>query len=116
MAGFAELFTFSATVSTTELSLTGGTSTIQTRTTAGVFWVFIDGVANMAKGDSFKIRVYEKTRSADTQRQVDYWTMSGVQDELWTSPQIGLLNGWDFTIVRTAGADRAITASVRSVT
>jgi hypothetical protein len=108
-----ELYTFNASVSTTELSITAGGSTLQTRTTACAACVVFD-LSALAKGDSFKIRVYEKARSADTQRQLTYWTVSGVQGELWTTPTFMLINGWDFSIIRTAGADRTITASVRA--
>lgn len=111
----SEAYTFSATVSTTELSLTGGTSTIQTRTTAGYYDVWVDKT-NIAKGDHFIIRMYEKVTSGGTQHGQIIGSLFGVQDEdfVFSSPQ--LRHGFDFTIVRIAGADRSITASVRATT
>lgn len=110
-----EPYTFSTSVSTTELSLTGGTSTIQSRTTPGIYELWISK-ANFAKGDSFTVRVYEKVTSGGSQEASIVAVIAGVQAEPLVFPGIHLRNGWDFTIVRTAGADRTITASVRAVT
>lgn len=111
----AESYTFSASVSTTELSLTGGTSSIETRTTAGYYQLYISK-ANIAKGDRFVVRMYEKVTSGGSQEATIIADLFGVQAEpfIFVSPH--LRHGWDFTIDRTAGADRTITASVRAVT
>lgn len=111
----SEAYTFSTTVSTTELSITGGTSTIQTRTTAGFYELWISK-ANFAKGDEFVVRLYEKVTSGGSQESKIIGTILGVQAEPIIFPGLHLRNGWDFTIVRTAGADRTVTASVRAVT
>lgn len=113
---FSEAFTQDdLSVSTTELSLTGGTSTIQTRTDDGVYQLFLD-TANTAKADEFKIRLYEKPLSGSTQRLVETWTIMGDQgDKVFYTPQYILMHGWDFTIQRTAGADRTFDASIRKV-
>lgn len=110
-----EPYTFSATVSTTELSITGGTSSIQAQTTPGIYELRISK-ANFAKGDRFVVRLYEKATSGGSQESQILGTILGAQAEPIVVPGIHLRNGWDFTIIRTAGADRTVTASVRAVT
>lgn len=110
-----EAYTFSTSVSTTELSITGGTSTIQTRTTAGFYELWISK-ANFAKGDRFIVRLYEKVTSGGAQESKVLGSIAGVQAEPIIFPGIHLRHGWDFTIIRTTGADRTVTASVRAVT
>lgn len=105
----------SETVSTTEWSLTTDTAGPDLDTTDGVFELFLD-LSSLAKGDTFTVRLYEKVQAGGTQRIVVEWFFANAQSPAnWTSPAFILLHGWDFTIVRTAGSDRAITASVRKV-
>lgn len=99
----------------TEYSLTGYSTTIQSRNLTGVYQVFIDCNA-LAVGDTYVLRLYERARAADTQRLAASWHISGPTSEpLWASPSIILLHGWDFTLQRIAGSDRTITWSVRRV-
>lgn len=112
----SELYTMSAvTVGATELSIVSGTTTLQNITTDGVFQLLIDPVTNMAKGDEFKIRIYEKVKAAGTKRVLASWTLLGVQSENFVAPAIILMHGWDMTIQKIAGTDRAFDASIRSV-
>src|SRR6187402_1421465 len=87
----------------TELSLISGTSSLQSNTTAGVYQLFVDGVANMVKGDEFVIRAYEKVRASGTQRKVFQAILCDTQAEAFVTPPMTFLNGWDFTMQRTAG-------------
>lgn len=114
-SAITEAYTFSASVSTTELSITGGTSSIQTITTDGFYQLWIDGIgASMAKGDEFEIRVLEKVEgTGGTQREVFSQRITDVQTHLWFSPIFCLINGWDMTIKKIAGTDRTIEASIR---
>jgi hypothetical protein len=96
------------TVSTTELSLISGTSTLQNVTDDGQYQVMLDPVANVAKGDSFLVRVYEKVRSGSTKRVVWSMTMSHANAEAFMMPTLILGHGFDFTIIKLAGTDRAI--------
>lgn len=108
-----EAFVMSAvTVGTTELSIVSGTTTLQNNTTAGAYQLFVDA-ANMAKGDEYRIKVYEKVKAAGTKRSITSWTMLGLQAELFVLPTFMLLNGWDMTIQKVAGTDRAFDASIR---
>ena len=101
----------------TEFSLTNASTTIATQTTDGVYQVVLD-LSAMALGDTYEFRAYEKTRGADTQRVLQYFVFNharGSDGAIWYSEPVMLLNGWDYTLKRTAGSDRTITWSVRSV-
>lgn len=105
------------TVGTSELSVISGTTTLQNASTAGVYYPCVDGVqASMAKGDRFYFRVYEKVRSASTKRQAFKFPLSHAQSEPVLFPPLMLLNGFDFTLQKDAGTDRAFDASVRAIT
>lgn len=100
-------------VSTTELSCTGGTSTIQTRTTAGMFSVVID-CSNIAAGDEFEVRLLEKTQaSGDTAREWFKASLTTSTGPTFVSPMFALIHGWDYTIKKISGTDRTFDISVR---
>lgn len=100
-------------VSTTELSFVSGTSSLQSKTDAGIYQLWLD-VSALTKADEFRVRLYEKTRSASGSqgRPIDF-VIHGAQSELWVTPPMELLNGWDMTIIKVAGTDRAVDASIR---
>lgn len=101
------------TMNTTEWSLPGNLASPQTETDIGQVQLFLD-VALMAAGDEFIIQVYEKARTADTQRLVASWTLNGTQaDALFITPAITMARGWDITVTKVAGTDRAMPWSVR---
>ncbi len=98
-----ELYSGTEAISTTEWSLTTDTAGPDTDTTDGVFQVFLD-VSDMIAGDELQIRIYEKVRSADTQRIVYQSTLIGAQSEpIWVSPSLILMHGWDITLDAIAG-------------
>lgn len=106
----------SETVGTSEWSLTTDTAGPDVDTTDGVFQVFLDLNA-LAAGDVFRFTAYEKVQSADTQRAFfaqDLAHAQGTEDN-WVSPSFILMHGWDFTLKKITGTDRAITWSVRKV-
>lgn len=110
-----ELYAVTETVSTTEWSLTTDSAGPDADANDGVFQLWLD-LHLLAKGDKFTVRCYEKVQSGDTQRIVAEWFFANAQTPPnWVSPSLILMHGWDFTIIRTAGTDRAITASVRQV-
>jgi hypothetical protein len=70
----------------------------------------------MAKGDEFRIKLYEKVEaSGGTKKVFAQWTLAGVQSEVFVTPTFILMNGWDMTIQKLAGTDRAFDASVRKI-
>lgn len=112
----SEEYTMSAvTVGATELSIVSGTTTLQNITTDGAYQLWIDPVTNMAKGDEFKIRIYEKVKGAGTKRVVFVATLSDAQSENFVAPTLILMHGWDMTIQKIAGTDRAFDGSIRRI-
>jgi hypothetical protein len=102
-------------VSTAEIYLTTGTTTPGPQSTAGVYQVWIDAY-QMAKGDEFRFRGYEKVEATGGTAKVFFQaTLQGVQTEVFCTPTFILMNAWDFTLLRIAGADRLFDASVRKV-
>ncbi len=111
-----ELYSGSATISTTEISLVSGTSTTQSITTDGIYQVFLDLNA-LANGDVFELCVKEKVRSSDTQRIVFLMSFANAQTSQpnAATPSLILMHGWDITIIKISGTDRAIPWSIRQV-
>ena len=110
-----EAFAGSETVSTTEWSLTTDTAGPDVETSDGIFQCFVD-LNVLAAGDLFKFQAYEKVQSADTQRVVFTRELSTMSPPIFVSPALTLMHGWDFTLDKIAGTDRAITWSIRKVT
>jgi len=103
------------TVGVTELSIVSGTTTLQTITVAGVYQLWLDA-GNMAKGDVYRVRMYERVElTGGVKKLFAQWELLGVQAEVFVSPTFVLLNGWDMTLQRIAGTDRAFDASIRRV-
>lgn len=105
----------SQTVTTTEHSLPADAtySSGSPQTNAGTVQAFID-VANIAAGDEFRVRIYEKAGSGDTQRIAEEWFLTGAQPKpLFVTPAMMLSRGWDITIIKISGTDRSISWSVR---
>jgi hypothetical protein len=97
----------SITVSTTELSLISGTSTLQTVTDDGIFIPLLD-LSDMIDADQMEFRIYEKTRAADAKIVIYKELLTdapGVQKG-WSPPDVGPLgHGWDMTVKRVGGTD-----------
>ena len=113
----SQLISGSETITATEWSLATDTSYTSgdAQTTDGVFQLFIDFNA-LAVADTYRIRLYEKVLSSSTQRIAEEWTVAGpLASPVWISPSFILLHGWDFTIDKIAGTDRAIDWSIRKV-
>jgi hypothetical protein len=103
------------TVGTTPISIPSGTTALSTITDDGVYQLWVDpGV--MAKADRFRIRIWEKVEGTGGVKKVACeWTLLGVQTEIFVSPSLILINGWDMTIEKLAGTDRAFDASIRKI-
>jgi hypothetical protein len=102
-------------VSTTELSLVSGTSTLQTVTNAAGFFVIWIDCSNLAKGDEFALKIYETVRASGTKRLAYRAVLADAQSQLIFTYSMGLLNGWDVTLQRIAGSDRTFDTSIRRV-
>lgn len=103
------------TISTNEISIVSGTTSLQTIADAGCFQLWVDAYA-MAKGDEFRVRIYEKVEVTGGSKKVVFQaTLVGVQTEIFVTPPLVLMYGWDMTLLRIAGADRAFDASIRKI-
>lgn len=104
------------TVTATELSIVSGTTTLQTITDDGVYQLWVDGTATMVLADEYKIRIYEKVEATGGVKKVVFTAiLRHAQSEIWVSPMLILINGWDMTLQKIAGTDRAFDASIRKV-
>jgi hypothetical protein len=111
----SEAYAADATVSTTEYSLTNDSTTVAAQTDDGLYQLMLE-CNNMASGDIYTVKVYDKVQAASTQRVIQSWTLSGAQsDPLFITPPLILLHGWDFTLIKVSGTDRAFYWSVRKV-
>jgi len=106
----------SETVGTTEHSLTTDTAGPDADTTTGVFQAFLDLNA-LAAGDTFRFSVYETVATTSgTQREIYSAEFTGAQaSPIWASPSLLLGVGWDCTLVKIAGTDRAIVWRIAQV-
>lgn len=103
------------TVSTTELSLISGTTTLQTDTTPGIYQLLLDCAA-MTATESYELRVYEKAAAGGTKRVLHRALLNGVQaTPIFVLPSLLLGVGWDITLDKLAGTDRAFDWSIRKV-
>ncbi len=110
-----EAFSGTATVGTTAWSMTTGTAGPDLETADGVYQAFVELNALLA-GDVYEWLLYEKVIAGSTQRLVTSAAFAGVQGmPVWASPSFILLHGWDMTLVKISGVDRAINWSIRKV-
>lgn len=110
----AELYNGTEAVGATEHSITTDTAGPDVDTTDGVFQIWLD-VSDMIAGDQLQIRIYEKVRSADTQRICYESILTGAQGQpIWVSPSLILMHGWDCTLDALAGTI-TVNWSVRQV-
>jgi len=111
----SELYTQSGvTIGATEYSLTNNSTSIATQTTDAFICVFLESTA-MAAGDEFEIALREKVTSGGTQRRIIIANLVGVQFEPLMIPSFLVLHGWDITVKKIAGTDRAFSWSIRAV-
>lgn len=115
MAAWTEAYANSATIGATQYSLTNNSTTIASQTTKGTYQVFLD-TSTLVGGDQFEIRILEKCRSTSTQRRAMSAVLTGGMTDSWQSPALMLGNGWDVTVQKLAGTDRAIEWSIRAYT
>lgn len=110
----SQVYTGTATVGVTELSLVSGTTTLQSVATPAVIQVFIDTV-NMASSDQYEIDIKDKVISGGTQRSLYVATLIGKQSGPFVTASLILYHGWDVTMTKIAGTDRSFSWSIRKV-
>lgn len=112
----SEAFSGTATITVTEYSCPNAASYSagSARIEDGVYQVFLD-TSDMVAGDQLQIRIYEKCRSADTQRVIYESILTGTMADTWVSPSLILLHGWDVTVTTLAGTSIIVNWSIRQV-
>lgn len=106
------------TIGTSEYSVPGATTGSPPAvniTDDGVYQFWVDDQTNMTKTEEYAIRIYEKVEGGGNKRIVFRATIKGVQSETFVTPMLVLMHGWDMTIQKLAGTDRAFDASVRRI-
>jgi len=104
------------TIGATAVSIVSGNTTPQTVTDDGAYQLWVDDGANMTKTEEYKIIIKEKVEgTGGTQKTVFSATLKGVQSEVFVTPVLVLINGWDMLIQKIAGTDRAFDASIRKI-
>ena len=98
----SEAYSGTASISTTEFSCPNNSTTRTPVTADGVYQVFLD-TSDMVEGDQLQIRIYEKCRSADTQRIIYEAVLTDTMAQTWVTPSLILLHGWDLTLDALAG-------------
>jgi len=110
-----EAFQASVSVGVTEYFCASASTTVADQTADGVYQTLFD-LSALAAGDTFRIRVYEAISSAGTRRQLEEWTVSGVQvNPIYVTPTFIFLHKWEFSLTKIAGTDRSISWSIRKV-
>lgn len=110
----SEAYTGTTTISTTQISLVSGTSTLQSIATPAVIQVFIDTV-NMVSGDEYQIQIKDKVISGGTQRVIYNAYVEARQSSPFVTPTLILYHGWDVTMNLINGTGRSISWSIRKV-
>ncbi len=100
----------SPTVSTTEYSFAAASTSLPSDTTDGVYQLTVDLNA-LAAGDAFLVQLYEMGVAGGTKRMADSMILQGVapvDGKVMITPAVILGNGWDWTVKKLTGADRAV--------
>ena len=103
------------TVGATPISLVSGTTTVSDTAESGVFQIWID-TSTIAKADEFLLTISEKVEATGgTRRTCMTQTFLGVQGQIWFSPTLILMHGWNATLTKVAGTDRAFDTNIRKI-
>jgi hypothetical protein len=116
MAAWTVLYSGSASIGTSEYSLTDHTTTsVPKAKTDKVTATLVMDLNALVAGDSFRVTLYDKSRSGDTQRVVSNWYIYGAQAEpIFMTPPLMIGEGWDLTIKKLGGTDRTIPSEIRA--
>jgi hypothetical protein len=93
--------------------------TVTSTITAAGTYVFKVDLNAAANGDIFEFRTKSKVRAADTQRNVDYWTVANVQSDFPVFESIPIAiavsENLDCSMKQTAGTGRAVPWEVMQI-
>lgn len=96
----------SATIGTTEYFLASDSTTATYQTTDCILQVYLD-LGAMATGDEYLFKIYEKVDG--TNAEVIYTcSFLGAQSQMFVTPAFIVGVGWEVSLDKIAGTDRAI--------
>lgn len=107
-----EVFSGTAVISTVQYSLTNDSTTIAENTEPGLYWLWVD-VSDLEAGDVYEFFVLEEVVSGGPQQSLSIAIGADVDPTPIICGPFALINGWDFTAIRTAGVNRSISWSIR---
>jgi hypothetical protein len=104
----------SATIGATEFFLASNSTTKTSQTTVCILQVFLD-LSALTAGEEYLIQCYEKVNGG-TDRVFYKASKLGTQNEPhWVSPSFIVGDGWEVSVKKIVGTDRAIPWSLRKV-
>lgn len=103
----------SATIGSTEYSLPADSTTLAAQTDDCELEVWVE-LANMAAGDQYRFRLYEKINGG-TARVAWEAYRTGAQSGPLVIPRRLVAEGWDVTVKKEAGTDRSFAWSLRKL-
>lgn len=104
----------SATIGTTEYFLASDSTVATYQTEDCVLQVWLE-LNNMTAAEQYRFKVYEKV-NAGTARVVYEAVYTGAQSRLEVSPALIVGEGWEASLTKLTGTDRAIAWSLRKLT
>lgn len=104
-----------ATISSTEYYLASASTTPTWQTADGVYQCWID-LGALVAGDIFRVACYERVLSGDVAEEVFIQNVTGPNDAPHlVTPSLILMHGWEFSILKISGTDRAFPYSIRQI-
>ena len=104
-----------ATISTTEYYLASNSTTATAQTTTCAVQLFLD-LSAMQAGDTYTLKWTEKVNAGTRRQFVATVTFTDAQTTPnYSSLQYIVGEGWEVSLTRTAGTDRSISWSLRTV-
>lgn len=101
-----------ATISSTEYSLYANSTSLAAATDNGSFSVFLN-VKNMTATEAYQVTFYE---TVNTKEVFHSYILYGVQpSNIHVTPMFPLCAGWDITVKKLQGTDRAFSWSIRKL-
>ncbi|MEQ1734884.1 MAG: hypothetical protein ABL886_00470 [Rhodoglobus sp.] len=102
-------------IGTSPFFILAGSTTAAYSTTPAICQLFID-INLIAAGDEFKVKLLEKI-DGSTVRTCYEANIAPQSNKGWVSPQFIMHdNGWDWSVEKVSGTDRALPIELRYVT
>lgn len=109
-------YTWTETVSTTEWSMTTDTAGPDSTTADGRFQPFVSVPSAAVAADEFEVALYETINAVQVPIQGYKFVLKGTGAAYgWAGPEMVLGVGWDWTIKKLVGTDRALAGHINQI-